>query len=572
RQPTWDTRVRLVAQTNGGDLVLADTLSPLRNGFGGNSANVVKASSYWDWLLRFEPQLFWPEDEISDRLASLPYNPLISIILPTYNTPPYFLRRCLQSVLDQKYANWQLCAADDCSSDGGVLTYLRTVADRDARINISEGASHGGISKASNRALENASGDFIVLLDHDDELHAFALLELVRRLNHGQSASLIYSDEDKIDVYGRRSQPAFKPGFDMDVLLSFDYVGHLIAVRRSVVMEIGGFRPVCDGSQDWDLLVRVVETIGSAAVSHIQKPLYHWRMHPESTALNIDAKPYVRRAWTRVISGHLERTGRQFTVENGMADGLTRLRPHAGPKNRVAVFTRIEDGDFQRAAIEVNMDRRCTAVYQINSCIVREIFEEQTANDTDCSLSSITEMNEDVFVFINRPLETINHFFFDELAGQSLRADCGIVTGIATDIAGKIVHSGFILGASGELVDPFAGLNYSEPTYMHQLNVVRSVEAISDHFFAVRREHLIAVGGLGSISSVQMPRLVHALMKHARGRGMNILVTPFALATFEDPGRLSDPQPMHHDNSPDIQLNRNLLAFEDLREVSRGRI
>lgn len=610
RMPRWNPIVRLICRTETGDVVLANMV--VAPGLGVAFRSKVRSktvSTYDDWLCNFEPNLFWPENEVSDRLSSLPYRPLISIILPTYNTNLYFLARCIESVLDQRYAHWQLCITDDCSSDTRVLEYLREIAATDRRIQIEVHESQGGISAASNSGLAAAKGEFVALLDHDDELHPFALLELVRCLNAQEGADLIYSDEDKIDVYGHRSQPSFKPDFDMDMLLSFDYLGHLIALRRSIVLNIGGFRKACDGAQDWDLLIRAVEAVGPSAVRHISKPLYHWRMHEESTALCLDSKPYVRQAWIKVISDHVERTGKRASVEPGLFYGSTRLKLQRPKDKKIAIFLRAQDGPFQAATIGVNIDQQqCTNFYEIANLSIYPVNNRVISNreslrmaagaaapsasgklpyysgktpgtdgaDVELpyaqSIHCLGEVPEDVFVFINRPLESVNHFFFNELVAQAMREDCGLVTGISLNAERQTIHTGLIRGFSSELVDPFAGINFSGASYMGQLNTVRVVEAISDEFFAVRREHLASVDGLSSVSASQMQQLVYKLAKNAHDRGLHVLVTPYAVATFDDATPGCSYEPICGDNRSGVSLNANLGAFEDLSGVLRGNI
>ena len=595
--PSVDSNVKLVAQTSSGEIVLTNiALNTKASLKAPKTPDGLGVGTYREWLVKREPALFWPEDEITDRLSVLAYQPLISVILPTYNTDLYFLERCVQSVLEQHYAHWQLCVADDSSSDGQVIEYLRSIAAQDPRAVVTVRKSNGGISAASNTALETASGDFVVLLDHDDELHPFALLEVVRHLNANNKADLIYSDEDKIDSIGRRSHPAFKPDFDMDMFLSFDYLGHLVALRRSLVSRVGGFRSACDGSQDWDLLIRAVEVIGPSRVDHIAKPLYHWRMHEDSTAFNLYSKPYARHAWARVISEHIERTGKKASAEPGLFYGSTRIK-YKRPKDiGIAAFLKGDDGPLQAAAIRADVDWRSTGLYELVNCAVRPLSgrldgarsesslagQDSTTRGTEAHamavasfplpIRSLSEIPGDVFAFINRPIDSVNHGFFDELAAQAMRRECGLVTGISLDSDSRTVHTGLIRGRDGELMDPFAGITFSHHGYMGQLSVVRSVEAIGDYFFAVRREHLSAVGGLGAVSGAHMPRLVHRLIGNARKSGLLILVTPYAVATFAGEVQPSAIEPLENNRCAGVSINPNLMAFQHLEQVLKGNI
>ncbi|MBV8073118.1 MAG: glycosyltransferase [Acidobacteriaceae bacterium] len=563
--PRWDRNLKVIWQTGSEIITLAHLKVDLEAAKPG-SGTEERMSDYESWLILREPHLFWPEGEIFDRLAALPELPLISIILPTYNTPAYFLQRCVQSVLDQRYANWQLCAADDGSSDPDVLAYLQKIAAEDERVVISSGVPQSGISRASNRALSNARGEFVVLLDHDDELHPFALLEVVRYLNQAEGCDLLYSDEDKIDLYGHRSKPTFKPDFDPDIFLTFNYLGHLIALRRTVAVEVGGFRPSCDGAQDWDLLIRAVELIGPAAIHHLSKPLYHWRMHEESTSVNLLSKPYVRKAWVRVLSDHLDRTNQIADLEPGTFFGSMRLRRPVPEGTRVAVLVRAEDGEFQRIVLGKTLEPSGTALYIVRDYEVSRAVRYGSSDEAEPL--SLGEIAADVFVFINRPLETVNQLFVEELAGQALREDCGVVTGISLNSEGKVLHTGLICSRDGSLVDPYAGMDLSGVSYMRQLGVPRAVETISDQFFAVRRGHLESSGGLSGISSTGMPRLLSELVKNARRQGLAVIVTPYAIATFVSGTAQLVPESMRAGRETLVCLNANLRAFEDFRNVS----
>ena len=531
-----------------------------------NRSQQKQACSYQEWLVTHEPNLFLENGKATEQIASFSYQPLLSILLPTFNTDARFLERCIRSVREQCYPNWQLCVVDDCSSDERVVKYVESLAAIDSRVHLRVSAKNKGISAASNLALEIATGDFVILLDHDDELHRFALFEVVAALNDHPDLDLIYSDEDKIDPDGHRVCPAFKPDFDMDVFLSFDYLGHMIALRRSVAEAVGGFRSSCNGAQDWDLLVRVLEGVAPSRVHHISKPLYHWRMHADSTALDLHSKPYVRRAWGKVLTDHLERTALLGTIEAGLFFGSMRVKRHVAPGIRIAVFLRTEDGAYQMAALAPNVESDRTNFYELLGSSITTTSPQGGVR----WIWSLDEISEDVLVFINRPLETVNQLFFEELAAQAMREDCGLVTGISVD-NGRTIHTGLIVGPQRELMDPFVGLPFPHEGYMGQLSVVREVETISDEFFALRREHLSEVGGLGCVSATFMPRLVEQLTSRAHGRGLRVLVTPYAVATFEGV-RPSPPKQLIESEHSQIRLNPNLAQFAHQREVLSGNI
>ena len=195
--------------------------------------------------------------------------PLISVILPVYNIEEKWLRLCLESVINQVYENWELCVADDCSTKPHVRRVLKEYATRDARIKIVFRPENNHISAASNSALEMASGEFAALLDHDDELSADALFYIVKEINDFPETDFIYSDEDMIDRKGKRFDPKFKPDFSLDFLYSLNYLTHFAVYRTALLRESGGFRIGFEGSQDYDLALRIVEKIGADRIRHV---------------------------------------------------------------------------------------------------------------------------------------------------------------------------------------------------------------------------------------------------------------------------------------------------------------
>ncbi len=533
----------------------------------------LKVTNYQQWLAVKEPELFWKEEEIARRLAALDYQPLVSIILPTYNTPNYFLVRCLESVSGQHYKNWELCAADDKSSDPEVLETVHRFAAADNRIKVLQSEKQGGISTASNIALAAAGGDFVVLLDHDDELHPFALLEMVRAFNESPQSHFFFSDEDKINEFGVRSHPSFKPDFDANTFLSQNYLGHLIALRRNLVTDIGGFRSCCDGAQDWDLLLRASEAIDPASIRHVRKPLYHWRMHDNSTASNLDCKPYVAKAWGRVLNDHLSRTGQTVSVAEGLFHGSMRLCYPAPRALELGVFLRTVDGAFQSAFVKMNAGQRALHVYQLSGCAVSRVPKDylngnvSAVNPAPCSL---TELKGDVFVFFNGTLEALNHQFFEELVSQSVRKDCGLVTGIAVDSDSNIISTGLVRSKDNDLIDPCLGVKMPNHGYLGQASLVRCVDACPETFFAVRREHLEAVGGLGIISSSEIRHLAITLTQYMKDHGLSIIFTPYAVASFsgdQEPARERTAQSTAFETR---RVNPQVLSFMNSDQVLKG--
>lgn len=242
-----------------------------------------------------------------DQQARLSIRPLISIIMPVYNAPVEWLDSAVQSVKNQIYPEWELCIADDNSSDQNTRSYLERLSSSDRRIRVTFRQNNGHISAASNTAIESSTGTWLVLMDQDDLLAEQALLEVIKTLEQHPDAGIIYSDEDFIDEQGIRVLPLRKEGWNRKDILKFNCVNHLGAYKADLVREAGGFRTGYEGAQDHDLVLRCIERLNDSQIIHVPKILYHWRRHENSTALARSSKPYAAAAKEKSIADHLAR-------------------------------------------------------------------------------------------------------------------------------------------------------------------------------------------------------------------------------------------------------------------------
>ncbi len=274
---------------------------------------------YQVWISQNEN---WDVEAIQAEIQNFKYQPKISILMPVYNVEQKWLEKCIQSVQNQFYSNWELCMADDCSTDSSVRSTLEKYAASDERIKVVFRDENGHISRATNSALEIATGEFVALLDNDDELAPIAFYEVVKALNENPELDLIYSDEDKIDTEGNRFDPAFKPDWSPDLLLGTNYISHLGVYRRTIMNEIGGFRPGFEGSQDYDLVLRFTEQTTARRIHHIPKILYYWRILPTSTASNQSTKGYAFEAGLKAVQEALVRRGIKGTAHHAAGNGL----------------------------------------------------------------------------------------------------------------------------------------------------------------------------------------------------------------------------------------------------------
>ena len=239
--------------------------------------------------------------------------PRFSILTPVYETPPAVLRKMLRSVLRQSWDDWELCLVDDASEQPAVCEILDAAAAADPRIRVSHRESNGGIVAASNDALEMARGEFACLLDHDDQLHPDALAQVAAAIDADPETDYVYTDEDKIDPAGKHTQPFFKPDWSPERMRTQMYTCHFSVMRRALVEDVGGFDPEFEGSQDWDLVLKVTER--ARAVAHVPRVLYHWRMLENSAAGSEEAKPWAFEAGARAVQAHCDRIGLPAKVE-----------------------------------------------------------------------------------------------------------------------------------------------------------------------------------------------------------------------------------------------------------------
>ncbi|MEE4892196.1 glycosyltransferase family 2 protein [Pseudomonas alliivorans] len=265
--------------------------------------------SYTQWVEQFDTINDMDRLGMYEEVGNWRLRPLLSIIMPVYNPPIDMLRDAIESIQTQVYFNWELCVADDASTDDQVRLFLEQSAKSDHRIKVAYRKENGHISKASNSALDIAEGEFIVLMDNDDALPEHALFWVAKTINKYPEAAIIYSDEDKIDEEGVRSSPYFKTDWNPYLFRSHNMISHLGVYRKELVDKVGRFRIGMEGSQDYDLALRCSEQVDAAQIIHIPRVLYHWRMHAGSTAMSSDEKPYAQTAGQRAIDEHLKRSG-----------------------------------------------------------------------------------------------------------------------------------------------------------------------------------------------------------------------------------------------------------------------
>ena len=469
----------------------------------------------------------------------------LSIIIAVFNPGKSWLCEALDSVCNQSYSDWELCIADDASTDPAVSQILREYAERDNRIKICLRTTNGHISNASNSALELASGEWIVLMDHDDILPSHALQEVAKVIKENPDIRLIYSDEDKIDEHGKRFDPYFKSNWNRDLFYSHNMISHLGVYHAEIVRKIGGFRKGFEGSQDHDLALRVIEQIRDDQIYHIRKILYHWRSHPESTASTGDAKPYAIIAGERAINDHLQRTGGSGSCTHDGAGGYRVQYPM--PDRKVAVSTLIlSDANVREL-------RRCIERIKWNSSPIDWEFlvlpatsraagllkEPQLPPDT---LLEEREMEESLSAFLNRVArnasgevlwflhDRLEHLCEDgihEMISHALRPEIGAVGGKLLYPSGRVRQAGLLLDHERISRPCFHHLKGDSRGYMGRLTLIQNYSAVSKDCLMIEKKKFIEVGGFDE-EHLQSNHLDVDLCLRLKDAGYRILWTPYA--------------------------------------------
>ncbi|AFZ08066.1 glycosyl transferase family 2 [Oscillatoria nigro-viridis PCC 7112] len=448
----------------------------------------------------------------------LSYQPLISIVMPVYNTLEQFLREAIQSVLNQSYTHWELCIADDASTQPHVKRILEEYAAKDARIKGVFRSQNGHISRASNSALQLATGEFISLLDHDDLLVADALHEVVMLLNEHPDADMIYSDEDKVDDRNNVCLPCYKPDWCPDSFLSRMYTCHLGTYRRSLVNEIGGFREGFEGSQDYDLVLRLTEKTNK--IFHIPKILYHWRFHPESASASREAKPYAYEAAVRTLTDAIRRRGEpgqvlthqnypgHYTIRYAIkSDKLVSIiiptRDFGSILNKCleSIFTHTLYPNYEvividNGSVEVETTKLIKKWQNLQPAKFKCYRLDIPFNYSRINNFGVEKSQGDYLLFLNNDTQVHQEDWLNAMVEQAQRQSIGAVGGMLLYPDNSIQNTGFILGVNGIASHAYKGISKAVPyDDMVHIGFTNNVSAVTGACLMCRREVFTSIGG-----------------------------------------------------------------------------
>lgn len=500
-----------------------------------------------------------------------------SIVMPVYNVEIKWLEKAIESVKRQNYVNWEICMADDCSTKEGVREYLKSVESDKIKVVYLE--KNQGISGASNAAAALATGDYIVLMDNDDAITYDALYEFLRKIKE-TDADIVYSDQNIIDEFDNGREPLHKPDWSPDLFLSQMYIGHLLGFKKSLFDLVGGFRTEFNGSQDYDLVLRMIEHTDK--IEHVSKVLYGWRDLPSSTATNPGSKPYAQTAGLNAIQSHLDRI-----YGEGKATALETedlfvydVRYHYDVMPKVSVIIPTKDHvdllkqdidsieelttykDYEIIVLDNNSEKEESFKYfeevqkqYSNVTVHKAAFE---FNWSKLNNYGMTLAKGDVYVFMNNDMKLITPDWLERLAEKAMRDDVGIVGGLLLYEDDTIQHAGVVVGIRGWADHIYKGMkpvHYGSP-YVSPM-VTRNVTACTGALMAISKKVIERIGGFDEDFIICGSDIEICIRAYLRGY-VNIYDPHIKLYHYESKSRDS--------YIPEVDFEMSAFAYRTYRE------
>ncbi|MCZ6674638.1 MAG: glycosyltransferase family 2 protein [Verrucomicrobia bacterium] len=471
--------------------------------------NSIKAKHpYTQWVKKYDTLSTQDHTAIIRHIETFSHKPLISIVVPTFNTPVKLLDTMIESVRNQLYDHWELCIADDHSPSKKTRNRLNYWSARDSRIRVSFREENGHISACTNTAIALVAGEFLALLDHDDELAPHALYFVAQTILSNPDAQIIYSDEDKITPDGYRLDPYFKSNFGRDLLCSHNFVSHLGVYRTDLMRRVGGFREDFVGSQDWDLVLRCLDHVEDKDIHHIPRILYHWRLSNESTSASVGNKGYAVTSGRRALQEYLDKHEPTGTVEDGPTIGSFRIR-YSTPgdplvsiiiltKNNAKLLQRCIDSLFAKTAyknfellIVDNGSDEPEAEELLENLNNRDgvrVFKKPVPFNFSGLNNWAAELAQgDILLFLNNDIEVIEEDWLRELVSHALRQNVGPVGAKLLFPDDYIQHAGMILGIGGVAGHAFKFLHRHNPGHIGRAGIIQNYSAVTAACMAIRK-------------------------------------------------------------------------------------
>lgn len=482
-----------------------------------------KIDTYKEWIRKYGITKAELEKQ---RNTTFSYQPVFSIVIPLYKTRPKYLREMIESVESQTYGKWELCLADGSGEESPLISIVEEYAERDSRIHYTVLKENKGIAENTNAAITMATGDYIVLADHDDLMTENALFECAKVLNEDNAIDVIYSDEDKVDMNGKKYfEPHFKSGYNIDLLCSMNYICHLFVVKRNLLEQIAEVdakdghaiyeRSEYDGAQDYDFILRCVEVAQN--IHHIPKVLYHWRCHLNSTADNPESKMYAFEAGRKAIQAHYDRVGIPAEVSHGQFYGIYKTTYRWTEQPLVSIIIpnkdHIEDlkvcmdsieenstyRNFEFVIVENNSTEQATFDYY-DEIRQREnvtvLYYEGGFNFSKINNFGAKAAKGEYLLLLNNDTEIINPDCLWEMLGYCMREDVGIVGARLYYKDDTIQHAGVVLGFGGIAGHAFIGSSRYDNGYMNRIICAQDYSAVTAACMMTKKSVFEQVGGL----------------------------------------------------------------------------
>ena len=455
---------------------------------------------------------------IEDEISSFVFKPLISVIMPVYNVSPKYLQKAIKSIFVQWYTNWEICICDDASTNKKTLKYLGKI--RDHRIKIFFSKQNKNISGASNEALKMAKGEYIALMDNDDEIAPNAFYEVVKAINK-MGAEFIYSDEDKLEINGKHVEPHYKPDYSYEMLNSQNYISHLGVIKKTLIDRVGGFEKGLEGAQDYDLYLKVLEQTNK--IHHIQKVLYHWRKITGSTASSFDFKNFAQRAGRNSLQNAIIRQGIDGVVIDGKYPGTYRVKYNIKESPLISIIIPFKDKpELLSRCIKSIIEKSTYAKFEIigvsnNSKEIDTFREIESLEKLDNRISfyehniefNFSEINNyavknyangEYIVLLNNDVEIISNEWIENMLMMAQKERVGAVGAILYYPDETIQHAGVIVGLGGIAGHAHCGLKRNCPGYFARAWHNQNISAVTAACLMINKEKYLEVEGLDEVN------------------------------------------------------------------------
>ncbi len=507
---------------------------------------VANMDDYQKWIYFNEPT---PEELEKQKSIKFKINPKISIIVPMYNTPEKYFEELVDRMIEQTYSNWELCLADGSKQRN---TKIEKICSKDERIKYKFINDNKGISGNTNEALSLATGEYISLLDHDDLLAKNTLFEIVKCINENPEVEFIYTDEDKFtELSGKRWEPHFKPDFAIDTLRSNNYICHFSTFKKELMDKLGGFRSKYDGAQDYDIIIRMSELTNK--IIHIPKVLYHWRVHPQSTAAATagDAKPYAFEAGIKVLQDHLERCNLKGTVEHGVTLGNYRIHYEVDGEPKVSIIIpnmdHIDDlkicvnsilelttyKNYEIIIVENNSQKDSTFAYyreiEKNEKVKVIYYPEKKFNYSKIINYGVKNATGEYIMQLNNDTELLTNNWLEDLLGYAQRKDVGLVGVKLFYPDDTIQHAGVIIGMGGIGGHVLKGLYKDHRGYFARDSFTQNLSAVTAACMICKKQIYEEVGYMNEEFEVAFNDIDFCLK--VREKGYLIIYDPYVQLT-----------------------------------------